>query len=612
MPIALASKFLIVLMAVTQAPSPSTGGPGLGAGTIEDRVAGLIRSPGFERGRWGLLVVDSETGSVVYERAADELFRPASTTKLYSTAAALVDLGADYRFETPVVHRGAIDPETKTLEGDLILVAQGDPSLGGRTGPDGRLLFRDHDHIYAGPSATTRPVDADPLAGLDHLAREVADSGIAAVAGDVLIDDRRFEAAESTGSGPLRVSPIVVNDNLVDVVVTPAANPGEPAVVTIAPMTAYVRFDASVTTAEAGSAPRIEVEPAGPRGFTVRGRVPAGEGSGPYYQAYAVEDPASYARALFIESLRRRGVKVSASPLGSNRADLLPARETVASLPKVAQYLSPPLSEYVRVILKVSQNLHASTLPLLLAAHHQERTLAEGLRREGEILRNLGLEVDRISFGGAAGGSRADLVSPRSTVALLRAMAGRPEFAAYESALPILGRDGTLAEAVVPESPARGHVRAKTGTFSVGNGLTGGTVLTSKALAGYMETAKGRSLTFCFFVNDVPLGAAEEAAESKGVTPAAAGRLLGKLCETFYDDAPPAADANASTVPKPEVEPVETPAASAGGTPPLPTIPALPGPESDPTDPRPGDGGGRAESGRAPDPGDSIVVFKCS
>jgi D-alanyl-D-alanine carboxypeptidase/D-alanyl-D-alanine-endopeptidase (penicillin-binding protein 4) len=155
------------------------------------------------------------------------------------------------------------------------------------------------------------------------------------------------------------------------------------------------------------------------------------------------------------------------------------------------------------------------------------------LRREGELLRGLGVDTAGISFGGGAGGSPADLVTPRATVALLQAMARRPDFPVYEAALPILGRDGTLARAVVPESPARGHVRAKTGTYWEDNTLTGRTVMTSKALAGYMETASGRSLVFAFFLNDVCLDAAPGEVETSTLQ---AGQTLGRLCEVFYDD----------------------------------------------------------------------------
>ena len=70
----------------------------------------------------------------------------------------------------------------------------------------------------------------------------------------------------------------------------------------------------------------------------------------------------------------------------------------------MAEYTSPPFSEYLRVILKVSHNLHASTLPLLLAARHGERTLQAGLKQEGIILKTLGVEPATISFGGGAGG----------------------------------------------------------------------------------------------------------------------------------------------------------------------------------------------------------------
>ena len=147
------------------------------------------------------------------------------------------------------------------------------------------------------------------------------------------------------------------------------------------------------------------------------------------------------------------------------------------------------------------------------------------------MLKGLGVDPSGVSFGGGAGGARADLASPRAAVSLLRSMAKRPDFAAFEAALPILGRDGTLASAVSPDSPARGHARAKTGTYWVENDLDGKVILTSKALAGYMETSTGQPLVFAFFVNNVPLDASGSKVSE---ATAAAGRLLGKLCETLY------------------------------------------------------------------------------
>jgi len=118
------------------------------AEALERKVKAVLLSPGYQNGHWGILVVDARTGRAVYELNSDQLFAPASVTKLFSTAAALVELGPDHRFETPVVRRGEIDPQG-TLHGDLVLIAQGDPSMGGRTGADGSLLFMDDDHAYA-------------------------------------------------------------------------------------------------------------------------------------------------------------------------------------------------------------------------------------------------------------------------------------------------------------------------------------------------------------------------------------------------------------------------------------------------------------------------------
>jgi len=107
---------------------------------LSRRVDAVLAAPGFQNGHWGVLVVDRKTGETIYERNGDQLFAPASVTKLFSTAAALVELGPNHRFQTPLVRRGEVDLKG-TLHGDVILIAQGDLCMGGRTGPDGTLVF---------------------------------------------------------------------------------------------------------------------------------------------------------------------------------------------------------------------------------------------------------------------------------------------------------------------------------------------------------------------------------------------------------------------------------------------------------------------------------------
>jgi D-alanyl-D-alanine carboxypeptidase/D-alanyl-D-alanine-endopeptidase (penicillin-binding protein 4) len=486
------------------------------------RLAAVTDAPEYKHGRWGVLVVEADSGRVVYERHADQFFAPASTTKLYSCGAALHEFGQDHRFETPVYRRGEV--EDGRLHGDLILVASGDLTLGGRTLPDGTLAFTNTDHTYADNTTTAESLTpTDPLAGLASLARQVRDAGIRSVEGEVLIDARLFDLAPSSGSGPRVVTPIVVNDNVVDVIVTPAAEAGQPATVAIRPETLFVVVDAQVPTTADGP-PALDVSAAGPGRLVVRGRVPVT--AKPRLRTHAVDDPSAFARALFIESLRRAGVGVTASPFREPRGEL-PPRHSYDRLTRVGVFVSPPFSETVKVTLKVSHNLYASTLPLLVAVRHGERTLAAGLRREGDYLRRLGVDTDGVCFGGGAGGAPADATTPRATVSLLRAMTKLPEYPALNAGLPVLGVDGTLASVVAADSPAREKVRAKTGTLWWDDTLNGRALLRSKALAGTMTSARGTKLVFAMFVNDVPLAA--------GVTPSREGKALGRLCEILYE-----------------------------------------------------------------------------
>jgi D-alanyl-D-alanine carboxypeptidase/D-alanyl-D-alanine-endopeptidase (penicillin-binding protein 4) len=513
-----AAAFLLILFVPARSLSA--------ADDLAERLDSVMNGPHYQQARWGVLVVDAETGKTVYAHDADRLFIPASTTKLYSCAAALAALGADHKFETPVYRRG--DVMDGRLKGDLILVASGDLTLGGRTDSDGKLAFQNDDHIYANSFiGKAKLTDTDPLAGLKELAKQIAAAGVKRIDGEVLIDDRLFERSHGSGSGPDHLTPIVVNDNVVDVLVTPAEKAGEPAKVVLRPETSFVQMDAQVTTVPEGKENHVEIHGVGGERFLVRGRVAVK--SPPVVRIFPVDDPAGFARALFIEVLRKEGVSVPASPLRAPQAEL-PEQASYVRMPRVALYTSPPLSELLKVTLKVSHNLYASTLPLLVAVSKGKRTLEDGLKVQRRILSDLGVETATISFGGGAGGANADSVTPRATVQLLRAMSKRPDYEVYRAGLPVLGVDGTLHDTVGADSPARGKVLAKTGTLGWHDVMNDRLLLRSKALAGTMTTQKGRTLFFAIFVNDVPLPRDGEATRE--------GKVLGKLCEILYQHAP--------------------------------------------------------------------------
>src|SRR5438270_12665372 len=116
------------------------------------------------------------------------------------------------------------------------------------------------------------------------------------------------------------LSPIIINDNAVDVVIAPAAVAAKPVKIHMRPLTAFVQMDALVDTVSADKKAHIEIHHAAPRSFVVRGRVPVK--AQPLIRIYAVENPADFARALFMDTLRREGVSLSASPFQPPAAEL--------------------------------------------------------------------------------------------------------------------------------------------------------------------------------------------------------------------------------------------------------------------------------------------------
>jgi D-alanyl-D-alanine carboxypeptidase/D-alanyl-D-alanine-endopeptidase (penicillin-binding protein 4) len=485
-----------------------------------DRLRAVMDEPTYEPSHWGILVTDLSTGESLFEHNPKKLFVPASTTKLYSVAAAMEELGADFRFETPIYRRGEVDADGQ-LDGDLILVASGDLTMGGRIDADGRIEFTSSDHTYANGGTSAKLTAANPLAGIQELARQVAAAGIKSVRGNVLIDDRLFERASSTGSGPETVSPLCINDNVVDVIITPAAEAGHSATFEWRPQSTLFQVDCQVDTAAQETETDISIHWGSAGRIVVRGKIPAGHA--PVVRIADWSDPEFVARGFLIEALQRAGIKVHASLFEAPAVTELPAKDWYGTAPTVAKLVSPPFSENAKLILKVSHNLHASTLPLLIAAKRGERTLAAGLKHEGEFLTRANVDINTISFGGGAGGSRSDYVTPEATVQLLRFMSTRPQFSEYLEALPILGVDGTLSTVVDADSPAKGKVRAKTGTYYLDNGLNGKWILTSKALAGYVDAQSGRKIVFAAFVNGTHLDNADQTKRE--------GRTLGRVAE---------------------------------------------------------------------------------
>ncbi|WFN35566.1 D-alanyl-D-alanine carboxypeptidase/D-alanyl-D-alanine-endopeptidase [Methanogenium sp. S4BF] len=472
------------------APPVDNGGDSAGNSDIsvmKETIDRIISQERYRFSTWGAMARDTDSGEVLLSLNGDELFTPGSTTKVFTVATALDVLGPDYRFVTPVYQTGD----------NLVLVASGDLAMGGRAGPGDTLTYTNEDHVDAGAFGHCMLVEADPLAGMQTLAQEVAASGVHTL-GDVAIDDRLFREARLMDKGI--VTPIVVNDNLIDVTIVPGA-PGEPAAVDWRPKSSAYTVANHVVTASAGSEMSVSIpDYSGQQVIEVDGVIPVDAGTVTLTSSVMV--PSAFARSLFIDALENAGVAVDAPAAGQNPSGLLPERGGYAAKMKIAELTSPPFSEYAKVTLKVSQNLYANCLLGIIAAHEGYDMVDAGLYVEGEYLESVGVNSDTLLLVDGEG-SILNRISPRAGTALTSAVAKLENYNALKDAMPVLGVDGTLATGAQPGDPGYGEIHAKTGT-SVAGDQSGSLFVYSRGLLGYMTTERGTNLTFCIYVNNVP------------------------------------------------------------------------------------------------------------
>lgn len=478
----------------------------VGPTSLTDALANVENLPRYAPSDWGYSVLDQKTGTVLAAQNADHYFDPGSTMKTYSVSTALRLYNPDYQFHTPVYRAGTVSGDA--LNGNLVLVGSGDLSFGLREQPDGTLYYENLpniDHSYATigiPGAVEPP--GNPLTGLDQLASQVRASGITSVKGDVVVDDRLFTPYDGFPDG--LISPIWVNENLIDVLVTPGNDAGQPTSINWRPMTATYTVDNRATTVAANGSTSLDVKEETPGHLVVSGTIAAG--STPRLVVAEVKDPAPFARTAFIEALQRAGVAVTATPIGANPASLLPAKDSYQAADKLGEHVSPTLAQYASLIMKVSYNRGADLMTCLSAVKAGSTDCKAGLVASVDTMTQLGLsKIAAYPFDGA-GSDDQGRTTPSALATFYRAAVQASWGRTLFDALPTLGRTGTIAN-VLSKSPAAGKVQVKTGNRAAGTAADQ-LILLGNSLAGYIHTKSGRQITFMIAVDNVPLSSPEE------------------------------------------------------------------------------------------------------
>ena len=441
------------------------------SGRLGEEIATVFQDTAFEHAHWGVVVRSLDSGETLHTQNAAKLFMPASNMKLVTGAAVLEGLGPDFRYRTEVIAAGPI--RNGVLEGDLLVVGEGDPTFSTRFGGDPRAAFRSW-------------ADSLRAHGVERISGAVV--GIdTAFAQPSLGEGWAWDDLDYAYSAPF--SALQLNDGVIRVNVFPARSVGSPALISVDPPTGYTRILNGIATVAPGVPPQIAVErEADGPGLILGGEIPADTLM--VERTVAVREPTRFFVTVLRETLRETGIEVEGfAVLPGDRV-----HETEAMLGVPAPlfvHQSPPLLEMLPLMLKPSQNQIAEMML---------RTLGRKLRGEGSaeageaavdsILTSWELSPEELIMADGSGLSRYNFVAPELLIGLLTRMTRSPNWEVWYAALPVAGIDGTLAGRM-QGTPAEGNVHAKTGTLS-----------NVRALSGYVTTQAGERMVFSMIVNN--------------------------------------------------------------------------------------------------------------
>lgn len=406
----------------------------------------------------GIEIASVRTGQKLYQKNAGRLFVPASSLKLFTAAAVLASLGQDFQFETRLLTDGEI--RQNVLKGNLYLKGSGDPEFS--------------------------------LDALEAMVFQLKLNQIKEISGDLIADNTDFDGI-SQGPGWMwdegaeywnsPMDALSVNHNCMKFWIKPANEITKPPLIYVYPKTSYVTVQNIATTIDKEGDLKVARQALSRQNLIeVKGTMQCGKQAKEY--RVPIESPQLFAVHLLKDLLQKYGIRL----IGGIRVDETPGR-----VQALAVHRSAPLAVLVRNMMKESDNLAADCFYKKLGQLYYATpgTWQNGGQAVREFLmKRCGIDVSEMVVLDGCGLSRYNLVSPHQMVSFLSWMQKQHACnAEFMASLPISGRDGALKDRLL-EKPARGNVRAKTGS------MTG-----VSSLSGYVTTKDGELLAFSIMIN---------------------------------------------------------------------------------------------------------------
>lgn len=432
----------------------------LGQQRLEQGIETITQRPEFRQMRWGILIQTLEDDpQTLYAQDAEKLFVPASNAKLLTTAAALTQLGPNFRIRTSVYQMPSSSNQVI-----LRVVGRGDPSF--------------------------------TEAQLEDLAQQIQNRAITQI-DQLIIDDQYFQgdAVNPTwewediqaGYGA-PVNSLVLNQNAINLDLVPQAL-GQPLGVMWEDPVEGSRWQ----TVNRSRTVALEAEEFVQVGrdlnrpvLYVQGQLRVGSASEPV--AVSIPQPTQHFLDRLRQILTTNQISVTQTAIASD--SLSPAAEEIAWVESSA------LRDLIIETNQQSNNLYAESLLRQLGGGSPNDALTSleaGINGLEATLTQLGVDPQQYTLEDGSGLSRRNLVSPTALVQTLQEMARTSHAAPYRASLSTAGMNGTLQNRF-RDTPVAGRFDGKTGALS-------GVV----ALSGYLQTLSGTQLVVSILVNQSEL-----------------------------------------------------------------------------------------------------------
>ena len=402
---------------------------------------------------------------------SQQMALPASTQKVITALAALLQLGPDFRFTTTMESKSAVD--NGVLKGDLTVRFGGDPTL--------------------------------KRQDIRNMVAVLKKSGVQQIEGNVLIDTSVFASHDKAPGWPWNdmtqcfsapPAAAIVDRNCFSISLYSAPKANDLAFIRVASYYPVNMFS-QVRTLARGSAEgqycELDVVPGDLNRFTLTGCMT--QRADPLPLAFAIQDGASYAGAIVKDELKQAGITYSGTLL----------RQTLVNEPGTvfASKQSAPLHDLLKIMLKKSDNMIADTVFRTIG---HERFGVPGTWRAGadavrQLLRQqAGVDLGNSIVVDGSGLSRHNLISPATMMQVLQYIAQHDSELNFISMLPLAGYDGSLQyRAGLHAAGVDGKVSAKTGSLQ---GVYN--------LAGFITTASGQRMAFVQYLSGYAVEPADQ------------------------------------------------------------------------------------------------------